>query len=110
MITIKTMPNEWPKHPWQIRVDRPTILSNPYFAYQIDKHPDAREEVCDAYEEHFKQMTDQLCPETAAFIAELKRLESLYKQYGELELFYQRAPKRCHAETIKKHLEEALRL
>jgi len=39
---------------------------------------------------------------------ELNRLYRLYKQYGCLKLYCWCAPKRCHAETIRDVLMEAL--
>jgi hypothetical protein len=40
------------------------------------------------------------------FVNELRRLYKIYQQYGKLELFCWCAPKRCHAETIKRFLEK----
>jgi hypothetical protein len=64
-----------------------------------------RDEVCDKYEIYFNEKiknNDEL------FLKELKRLYYIYKKYNKLRLFCWCAPKRCHAETIKKFLEKYL--
>lgn len=97
MIRIKNLRNEKPYAPWQVRVDRSSILGNPFYMPTEAQ----RDEVCDKYEAYFEEsfrMNEQ-------FKEELRRLYKLHKQYGILELFCWCAPKRCHAETIKKFLE-----
>lgn len=97
MIRIKNLRFEKPKEAWQVRVDRSSILGNPFYM-AIEAQ---RDEVCDKYEVYFEEqfrLNEQ-------FKEELRRLYKLHKQYGVLELYCWCAPKRCHAETIKKFLE-----
>ena len=93
MITIKNLRNEKPQHPWDVRVDRASVLGNPY---KMEKESQ-RDEVCDKYKEYFLQRINE---EPDAFSKELDRLVELYKEHGKLNLFCWCAPKRCHAETI----------
>lgn len=129
MITIKNLRNAKPQEPWDIRVDRASVLGNPF---KMDNEND-RDIVCERYEMYFKGMTsnnetliheayeqDNYCLNARIatniaingrheeFMNELRRLYRIHKQYGKLNLFCWCAPKRCHAETIKKFLEKYL--
>lgn len=100
------------KNAWDVRVDRTSILGNPF--YMNDESQ--RNNVCDEYQayfdaivtNHWKQLRDfgVSSKEREDFMNELRRLYKLAKQYGKLRLFCWCAPKRCHAETIKKFLEK----
>ena len=95
-IMIKNLRTSKPTQPWQVRVDRASVLGNPYYMHNELE----RDKVCDSYYTYFlKQL-----PYDTAFTQELSRLLKLYEQYGKLELFCWCAPKRCHAETIREHL------
>lgn len=101
MIRIKNLRNEKPTQAWQVKVDRTSVLGNPFYM----KTEAQRNEVCDKYDAYFRMQ----CLTNVQFKEELDRLYSIWKHYGKLELFCWCAPKRCHAETIKKYLEEVKR-
>ena len=97
-VTIKNLRYSKPKHAWQVRIDRASILGNPY--HMSDESQ--RDKVCEQYEEYF--IENMKYPDTA-FYNEVERLYKVFREYGKLELFCWCAPKRCHAETIKAYLE-----
>lgn len=81
-----------------IRVDRSSPLGNPY---KIDSK-NTRDSVCNKYEEYFQYMIKNE-PESN-FCKELQRLKKL-SEATNLGLVCHCYPMRCHAEVIKKHLE-----
>jgi hypothetical protein len=97
MITIKNLRTEKPTQVWQVKVDRSSVLGNPFYMATENQ----RDEVCLKYETYFKKKLDS----DVRFREELRRLYRIHRDYGKLELFCWCAPKRCHAETIKKFLE-----
>lgn len=97
MITIKNLRHTKPTLPYQVRVDRASVLGNP-FHMRDESH---RDEVCDKYRTYFiAQMRNN-----QEFRKEVLRLKDIYRTYGKLELFCWCAPKRCHAEVIKHFIE-----
>ena len=100
-VTIKNLRFSKPKHEWQVKVDRSSVLGNPFYMANESK----RDEVCDKYEAYFKSSIQNM---ESAFYKEVERLYTILKKYGKLELFCWCAPKRCHAETIKNYLEAKL--
>lgn len=109
-INILNLRNSQPQHEWQVRVDRTSILGNPFKMF--DERD--RDRVCNNYDNYFFDMirrgkesgTQNL--KARAFVQELRRLYKLAKTHGKLDLFCWCAPKRCHAETIKFFLESYL--
>lgn len=97
MIKIKNLRFEKPTQAWQVRVDRSSVLGNPFYMANETQ----RDTVCDKYAVYFERMESF----DKDFKAELDRLYSILKEFGKLELFCWCAPKRCHAETIKEYLE-----
>lgn len=105
MITIKNLRREKPTNPWDVKVDRSSILGNPF----VMKGESQRDSVCELYEKEFMRKLSNTYTNDKSdngFSRELDRLCGLYKEYGKLNLFCWCAPKRCHAETIKKHIED----
>ena len=98
-VTIKNLRNEKPSRPWQVRVDRASILGNPYYMNAESQ----RNYVCHQYEEYFNKNMNY--PESA-FYKEVMRLYEIMQKYGTLELYCWCSPKRCHAETIKNYIEK----
>jgi len=96
MITIKSLRNERPKNTWDVKVDRSSILGNPF----LMRDEALRNHVCDLYKEYFDKK------ESISFKNELSRLAQIHKKYNKLNLFCWCAPRRCHADTIKEFLEE----
>jgi hypothetical protein len=95
MITIKNMRQGRPSNPWDVRIDRfDKILGNPFYMNSENE----RNLVCDKYEIWFNENLPKLLPR-------LNQLNELYQKYGKLNLYCWCAPKRCHAETIKRWLE-----
>lgn len=99
MIELCNLRKEKPVHSWDIRVDRSTVLGNPF-------KNGSREEQCDNYQEYFDNLTTP--PKGLArknVVNELAHLHELHKQYGKLRLFCWCVPLRCHSMTIKAYLE-----
>ena len=97
-ITIKNLRFEKPYQEWQVKIDRSSILGNPYYM----KNENERNTVCEQYETYFY---NKIKNNDIRFIAELKRLKKLLEIYNKLELYCWCYPKRCHGETIKQYLE-----
>jgi len=117
MITIKNLREVVGKREfseWEVRVDRASILGNPYYMAREE----FRDKVCEQYAYLFKRILENynICAIEVygkrfsndfqiSFRAELERLVDIYKRYGKIDLYCWCAPKRCHAETIKHYLE-----
>lgn len=82
-------------------VDRSSPLGNPFFM----KLEAQRDEVCDQYEQYFRDTLDENV--NKYFLAELDKLVLASKQ-GDIALACWCYPKRCHAETIKRAIESAV--
>jgi len=97
MIEIKNLRTEKPTKEFDVRVDRSSVLGNPFRMASEDK----RDETCDKYAEYFqiKAVSDPI------FAAELDRIDSLYVIHGKINLFCWCTPKRCHSETIMKYIQ-----
>lgn len=95
-IQIKNLRNEKPKNPWGVKVDRSHYLGNDF----VMKTESDRDKVCGQYDEWFyRELSDSVMQ------SELSVLKGILIKYGKLNLFCWCAPKRCHAETIKRYLE-----
>ena len=97
-IIIRNLRNTQPTEPWHIRVDRKSVLGNPF---HMSSEAD-RSLVCAQYETWFRQ---ELKCKTSDVRAEFIKLLEVYRTYGKLELYCWCAPKQCHAETIKRAVE-----
>ena len=97
MIEICNLRNEKMKFAYDFRIDRASILGNPFFM----KDESMRNEVCDRYDEYFHK---KLLLNNKALLL-LNNMYEVHKKYGKLRLFCWCAPRRCHGETIKKFLE-----
>jgi len=96
MIEVKNLRIERPKHPWDMRVDRVSVLGNPFRM----KEESERDLVCELYKEGFEKHETN-----SAYWRELQHLYKTHQKFGKLNLFCWCAPKRCHADTIKEFLE-----
>lgn len=97
MIEIKNLRFSKPEKEYDVRVDRASIVGNPYFM----KDESMRDEVCDKYEKYFMHNIVN----NKDFREFVLNLVSIYEKYGKLNLYCWCAPKRCHAETIKNYIE-----
>lgn len=97
-IEIKNLRFNKPQCAWQVRVDRTSVLGNPFYM----NNENERNQVCDKYEMYFN---NKILDKNSSFYKELERLINIYNKYGKLELFCWCYPKRCHAETIKKYIK-----
>ena len=97
MIELCNLRKEKPCNPWDVKVDRSSVLGNPF-------HSGSRNYVCDQYEKAFE---DRVRLNLTKY-AELQRLLIIHKQYGKLRLFCWCTPLRCHSETIKYFLEQRI--
>jgi len=95
MITIHNLRYEKPSTPYDFKVDRTSSLGNPFFM----GNQYTRDDVCDYYEAWFYNNDKQ---SSRGF----RKLLKAYEQFGKVRLFCWCAPLRCHAETIKRALEE----
>jgi hypothetical protein len=102
MISIKNLRNERMVNAYDVRVDRKSVLGNPFYMKDESK----RNEVCDKYSIYFY---NKIKNNDEAFINELHRLLNIYKKYGKLNLFCWCYPKRCHAEVIKNYIEKEIK-
>ena len=85
------------KYPYDVRVDRASILGNPFRM----ENEGRRDEVCDKYEAYFNKSFN----ENTRFRNAVMDLVKTYRKYGQLRLFCWCAPKRCHADYIKRVAE-----
>lgn len=81
-------------HPNAVYCGRPSPLGNPFYM----KSEADRDRVCDQYVVWFKENLERLQPT-------LEALSAKHKAEGVLYLACFCAPKRCHCDTIKAHLE-----
>lgn len=99
MIEIINLRYNKTENPYDIRVDRESVLGNPfYMKTELD-----RDKVCNMYHNYFAHMLSQ---NDKPFVNELQRLKEIHEEYNKLNLFCWCAPIRCHAETIKNWLEK----
>ena len=94
-IEIMNLHKEQPSKPYDVIVDRTTPLGNPmYMGWSC-----TRDEACDFHAEFLPEMIEK---KREDICKEMNRIYELYMEYNKLRLFCWCAPKRCHAETIKK--------
>lgn len=102
-IEIKNMRISKPNNDlWDFRVDRASPVGNPFYM----RDESERDTVCEKYETYFYE---QLEKNNVKFIEYLQMMLRALKQYGKLNLYCWCAPKRCHAETIKRWLENQIK-
>ena len=93
-VEICNLRNRRPTEAWHIIVDRTSRFGNPFVMTKVQ----TRDAVCDGFEEYMKGLLSKGD----------KRFEPLLElanKYGKVSLFCWCAPKRCHAETLKKYIE-----
>ena len=83
-----------------IKVDRSSPLGNPFYMC----NESVRDYVCDRYEAYFNNAYSN----TANIDTELNRIVELAKT-NDITLLCWCYPKRCHAETIKRYIEDCLK-
>lgn len=101
-IEIMNLRNTRPSQPWDVKIDRSSVLGNPFPM----RNESQRNAVCDKYAVYLAIEIKK----PGKIREEMIRLYRLYKQYRELRLFCWCAPKRCHAETIRQWLNAENRL
>lgn len=96
VIEIKNLRNGFTDSATAFRVDRKSVVGNPYFMCSEKE----RDKVCEKYKLYFKNtlLKDEVALEY------LRDMYRALKKYGHIELYCWCAPKRCHAETIKEFL------
>jgi hypothetical protein len=99
MIEICNLRNVKPSKPWDFSVARGTPLGNRYFLAKENE----RDQACDWYDNWFFNHSH-----SKEFYDYLNVLITAYKKYGKLRLFCWCAPKRCHAETPKRYIEDQI--
>ena len=103
MVEICNLRKQKPVEPYDIKVDRSSILGNPF----VMRSEIERDSVCDKYELYFES---KIKNKSERFLNEILNLINIYKKYNKLRLFCWCSPKRCHAETIKKYIEDNVRI
>lgn len=89
MIEICNLRHEKPCYPYDVRVDRATILGNPFEMTDESE----RDLVCDKYYDYFNEQIKT----NEEFLEALRNLYRIHQKYNKLRLFCWCAPKRCHA-------------
>lgn len=99
--------HQWTNQPYQVYCGRANahykLAASPLA--NIFGPSDDRNHACDLFEQFFDV---QVQLEDKSIMAELERLLALYLQYGKLELMCWCMPKRCHVDTIKRYLVNAI--
>jgi len=99
MIEICNLRKEKAIFPYDFRVDRFSVIGNPFM---MGNEKD-RDFVCNKYEIWFYENVKK--PEIQDY---LNKMHKAYFEFGAIRLFCWCTPKRCHAETIKRYLEEKI--
>ena len=102
MIKLMNMRVTKPTKQYDIRVDRASILGNPFV---LDNEND-RNDVCNKYDAYFLK---KIKNNNINFISELNRIVRMHNYHGKVRLFCWCTPKRCHADIIKKWLENEIK-
>lgn len=102
MIEICNLKTQKPKEPFDVKVDRSTILGNPFVMHDESE----RQRVCDDFEIYFKDKVSAIGQN--AIKQEVERLIAIYTKYGRLRLFCWCHPRNCHARTIKLYILERI--
>lgn len=89
--------NDKPTELYDFKVDRTTPLGN---RFNMQSEFD-RNSVCIEYDNYFPTLIANKLPSIY-----FSQILSAYRKYGKVRLFCWCFPKRCHAETIKRTLEE----
>ncbi len=101
-ITIHNLRHEKPSLLHEVKVCRPSVLGNPF---KLSKNASIYQRgiVCDRYEDYIEGL---IVERNERIIMELDRLYRIYKECNMLKLYCWCTPKRCHAEIIKRIIEE----
>ena len=86
-----------------IRVDRTSVLGNPY----IMPDESYRDTVCDWYEDYFYDTVNSVEGDHVSFKNKLNSTIEIART-NDITLLCWCHPKRCHAETIKRYIEHKL--
>lgn len=101
MITIHNMRFEKIQRAFDIRVDRQSVLGNPYpLKCESDRYH--------VISEYAVWLTKRVEVPGSPQQLELKRIVELHEKYGLVRLFCWCAPLYCHAEIIKAHLDKMI--
>lgn len=103
-IKIYNMHDKKPQKLWDVKVDRSSIIGNPFYL----RDESQRNEIINKYHDWFYDCLNSPESERKTFKQELNRLKHLHKKQGKLNLFCWCVPKKCHAEIIKDYLEKML--
>lgn len=87
-----------------IKVDRTSPVGNVFFMHNESE----RDEVCDKYDEYFNNIVIKDIRKDTKFMDYLRYIYKIAKKQ-DVALGCWCYPKRCHAETIKSFIEEALK-
>lgn len=79
--------------PWEIRVDRTSILGNPF---KLETESE-RNIVCEKYD---SWLTNEIKNDNMEILKEISRLLHIYIEHGKLHLYCWCKPQRCHSESI----------
>ena len=101
-IQILNLRHTKPVNPWDVKVDRSSVLGNPF----VMETEAERDEVCERYSKYFEIMMQN---KSAAW-EEINNLCNVYLKHKQLNLFCWCAPKKCHAETIRAEILSRLQL
>ena len=94
-VEICNLRNRRPTEAWHVRVDRTSRFGNPFVMTKVQ----TRDAVCDGFEEYMQSLL-------GGGDKRFEPLLELASRYGKVSLFCWCAPKRCHAESIKRYIEK----
>ena len=99
-IKIMNMRNTKPSEPYDVRIDRYSVVGNPFYLTTESQ----RDHVCDKYQDHFDEEMEE--NNNGKFARGIRKILEVYLKYGKIRLFCWCDPKRCHGWTIKNWLIE----
>ena len=100
-VLIFNMHNIKPTQPWDFRIDRHTILGNPY----VIAPNMTRVRACYEYDVYFKKKVES----DTRFKKKLDKMIEAAIKYHQLNLFFWCSPQACHGLTIKRYIEQELK-
>jgi len=100
-IQVKNMKVYKGNEPYDLKVDRSSVLGNKFFM----NNESERDRVCEKYAEWLET---KIISKDENIMNELYKLYDTYQMYNQLNLLCWCSPKRCHADYIKKVIIRAL--
>ncbi len=94
-VKIYNLRTQQPTKAWHVVIDRTTKYGNPFTITKVQ----TRDTVCDSFHEYMEGLLSSGDKRFAPLL-------EIATKYGKIGLFCWCAPKRCHAETLRKYIED----